>query len=359
MVARLWVVVVLLGSLASMGAQHRTRNFVVEAPTPQLAERVGQWAEYYRKQKAIQWLGKEMPDWGRPCPLDVRVTYGGSGGATSFAFADNGSITSIDMRIEGTVDRLIASVLPHEVTHTVLAYYFRVPVPRWADEGGSVLSEDEQERNRHEVLVRQILNAPGRAIPLSRLFQLTQYPRDVMVLYAEGYSVANFLVGRSGRPAFLAFIADGMRTGWDRAVQTHYSFRSVNELEQAWMQHLREIPRPSEAIASAGGHRPAVGPASATAASRVVVRQTLPPAVPVLGAPRPVARGVAGSSDTGNTRQGPPDGFARPSAAPPSGSPFMGTSADSSIHIGTPRPAESTPAWNRPVGNGSPVGYSP
>jgi hypothetical protein len=352
MLARLWIVVVLVGSLASLGAEHVTKNFVVQAPTPQLAERVGQWAEYYRKQKAVEWLGKEMPTWGRPCPLNVTVTYGGSGGATSFAFADNGSISSIDMRIEGTVDRLIASVLPHEVTHTVLAYYFRVPVPRWADEGGSVLSEDEQERNRHEVLVRQILNAPGRAIPLSRLFQLTQYPRDVMVLYAEGYSVTNFLVSKSGRPAFLCFIADGMRQGWDRAVQTHYRYRNINELEQAWMQYLRETPRPSDAIASAGGHRPAVGPANTTAASRVVVRQTIPPAMPVLGAPRPVARGVAPSnSDSGSTDQAPASGFARPSAAPPSGSPFMGTQADSSIRMGNPRPAESSPAWNRPAGN--------
>src|SRR5260370_42563263 len=110
------------------------------------------------------------------------------------------------MKIEGTVERMIASVLPHEVTHTVLAYYFRVPVPRWADEGGAVLSEDDQERNRHDVLVRQVLSS-GRSIPLARLFQLREYPRDVMVLYAEGYSVANFLVAKNGRPAFLAFVA--------------------------------------------------------------------------------------------------------------------------------------------------------
>jgi hypothetical protein len=350
MVARLWVVVVLLGSLASLGAEHATKNFVVQAPSPQLAERVGQWAEYYRKQKAMQWLGKEMPTWGRPCPLNITVTYGGSGGATSFAFADNGSITSIDMRIEGTVDRLIASVLPHEVTHTVFAYYFRVPVPRWADEGGSVLSEDEQERNRHDVLVRQILNAPGRAIPLSRLFKLTQYPPDVMVLYAEGYSVTNFLVAKSGRPAFLAFIADGMRQGWDRAVQTHYKYNNVNELEQDWIRYLRETPRPSEAIASAGGHRPAVGPASMTASSRVVVRQTLPPAMPILGAPRPVARGVAPSNDSSTTQQSS-EGFAKPSAAPPSGSPFTPSPAGSGVRINPPRPVESSlPAWNRPAG---------
>src|SRR5665213_943282 len=120
MVARSKIVVVILAALSSLGASHRTKNFVVEAATPQIAERIGQWAEYYRKQKAELWLGREMPTWGVPCPLRVTVTYGGSGGATEFAF-DRGSIQSINMRIEGTLERLVASVLPHEVTHTVFA----------------------------------------------------------------------------------------------------------------------------------------------------------------------------------------------------------------------------------------------
>src|SRR6185437_15817315 len=152
-------------ALSSLGASHRTKNFVVEAPTAPIAERIGQWAEYYRKEKALLWLGKEMPTWGRPCPLRVTVTYGGSGGATSFAF-DQGSILSIDMRIEGTLERLVHSVLPHEVTHTVFAYHFLQPVPRWADEGGSVLSENDEERTSHDIKCREILNQ-GKAFRLS------------------------------------------------------------------------------------------------------------------------------------------------------------------------------------------------
>jgi hypothetical protein len=288
MVARPWLVVVVLGALASLGAQSRTRNFVVEAPTQEIANRLGQWAEYYRKQKAEQWLGVEMPPWPQPCPLKIKVSYNGSGGATSFMF-DRGRILSMQMEIEGTLERLTYSVLPHEVTHTVLAHHFKQPVPRWADEGGSVLSEDEQERNRHDQLVRQILNTPGRAIPLRRLFALTQYPRDVMVLYAEGYSVTNFLVGKSSRGAFLNFLADGMRAGWDQAVSKHYGYRSVDELEQAWVQHLRDVSKPSAETTLAKADVPEK--ASATQTSRPSVRSTLPPATPVLGAPRAV-RGV-------------------------------------------------------------------
>jgi hypothetical protein len=166
MAARQSVVLVLLAAVSSLGASYRTPNFVVEAPTQAIAEQVGQYAEYYRREKAMQWLGQEMPAWSEPCPVRVTVTPNDNGGgATSFAF-DRGRVLGQNMQIEGSMNRLLASVLPHEVTHTVFAYYFRQPVPRWADEGGAVFSEDEQERQHHDALVRNILNTPGRAIPL-------------------------------------------------------------------------------------------------------------------------------------------------------------------------------------------------
>src|SRR5213076_2444154 len=114
-----------------------------------------------------------MPPCSEPCPLHVKVTFGGAGGATTFNF-DFGHVWRT-MQIEGSLDRLLSSVLPHEVTHTVFAHHFRCPVPRWADEGGAVLSEDDVERNRHDQLCRQILNTPGRAMQLRNLFALREY----------------------------------------------------------------------------------------------------------------------------------------------------------------------------------------
>src|SRR5207253_7933309 len=86
-------VLVLAGLLAvpctSIGATHTTQNFVVEAPTVDIARQIGQRAEQYRREKAIQWLGREMPPWGQRLPIKATVTMGSAGGATSFAF-DNG-----------------------------------------------------------------------------------------------------------------------------------------------------------------------------------------------------------------------------------------------------------------------------
>jgi hypothetical protein len=274
-----------------MGASYSTPNFVVEAPTQQIAEQVGQYAEQYRREKAKQWLGQEMPQWGAPCPLKVTISMNGSGGATTFAF-DRGRILSQDMHIEGSLDRLLASVLPHEVTHTVFAYYFRTPVPRWADEGGSVLSEDELERGRHDQLVRSILRTPGRAIPLRRLFTMTKYPPDVMVLYAEGYSVTNFLVATGNRKAFLDFVAMGMRGDWDAAAKTYYGYKNVEDMEQGWLQFLQNKQEAGNLVASSRNG------AESDSGSRVTVRQTVPPAQPLGEGGKPVYRSQIPDAET-------------------------------------------------------------
>jgi hypothetical protein len=280
MATRWWMLVTLAALCSAPGAacaaSVRTANFVVEAPTQELAQEFGKLAEHFRKQKANEWLGQEMPRWPSPCPLRVSVTMSGAKGATTFTFPE-GQVNQT-MFIEGPLDRLRNSVLPHEVTHTVLAHHFRRPVPRWADEGGSVYSEDDLERSRHDRMCRGILNE-GRGMPLSRLFALKEYPSDVMVLYAQGYSVSKFLIESSDRQTFLNFVGHGMQWGWDDAAKTYYRHRSVNEMEQAWLDSLRK----SRATGVAKN-------ATTLPDSRLVVRQSIPPAQPVLD-PLPVSRG--------------------------------------------------------------------
>jgi hypothetical protein len=230
---------VLLAVFASVGAAHRTPNFVVEAPTQRNAEVVGEHAERLRKEVAMRWLGKELPDWPRPCPIRVNLTENGAAGCTSFSF-DNGRVMDQQMTLEGTIQRILEGVLPHEMTHVVLAHRFGRPVPRWADEGAAVLAEDRAERDRHDRLLQEILDRPRRYIPLRRLLAQTNYPSDVVVLYAEGQSLTRYLVERGGRPKFLAFVAAGMQGDWDKALHEHCSYENVEELEQAWQSWLRQ-----------------------------------------------------------------------------------------------------------------------
>jgi hypothetical protein len=299
-----WACLALVATMATANAATvRTTNFIVETARQDDAEEFGRLAEYYRKQKAMEWLGKEMPNWKQPCRLRVSVTGSGAGGATTFDF--NGANVQQEMQIEGSRERLKNSVLPHEVTHTVFAHHFRQPVPRWADEGGSVYSEDDLERSRHDKLCKQILNS-GDGIQLKALFRMKEYPRQVMTLYAQGYSVTKYLVEKSDRPTFLNFVAAGMQGNWDAACKEYYGFRNVDELESNWIDNLKKVAR-GEVVS--GGSRPA--PPGADDA-KAVVFDSSPPARPRFDDP-PSARGIAPTGGS-NERFGGDIGWNRPRA---------------------------------------------
>ncbi len=215
-----------------LGASHRTTNFVVEAATPGAAKAVADHAELCRKEIAVLWLGKELAAWQSPCPVKVKLTQGEAGGLTSFGFAA-GRVADQTMSVEGRLDRILASAIPHEVTHTVFAAYFGGPMPRWADEGASLLSEDARERRRHDQISLDLLARRGD-LPLAKLFRVEDYPSDLMGFYGQGYSISRFLVEMGGRPRFLQFVRDGLRGGWDPAAKTHYGLADVRELDRAW-----------------------------------------------------------------------------------------------------------------------------
>ena len=60
----LLILVAWIGGLqAAHAAGYRTRSFLVSAPTPDLAKAVGDAAERLRRDLAIEWLGRELPDW--------------------------------------------------------------------------------------------------------------------------------------------------------------------------------------------------------------------------------------------------------------------------------------------------------
>src|SRR3954468_18985440 len=253
------LVAVLIAPAFASAATYDTTNFSTEAPTAELAKKFGDMAEFYRKEKALEWTGREMPQWPRRCPLQVQITQGSAGGATTFTFGQSEGkpvVTSIRMEIRGDAKQLLNSVLPHEVTHTVLAHHFGRPVPRWADEGGSVLSENDEERFNHDVRCRELLNA-GRGIRLRVLFRMTEYPRDMIVLYAQGYSVSAYLVDRGGsgvggRQRLLQFLSIGMQGGdsrshgtaesWNQAARQVYGVDGLDALEQQWLDALRSPP---------------------------------------------------------------------------------------------------------------------
>ncbi len=224
----------------SMGAQFRTANFTIETRDPTLARQFGQTAEKFRKEVAVRWLGKAMPNWSQPCTMTVHVGPRlGAGGATSFVF-DRGEVFGWRMTIQGSRERILDSVLPHEITHMVLASHFRCPLPRWADEGMASRAESRSEQAKHRKMLVRFLQT-GHGIAFDRMLAMKQYPPDMMPLYVQGFSLADYLIQRGGRQKFLTFLADGMHEDqWATAIRRHYGTSDVRTLQDTWLAWVRQ-----------------------------------------------------------------------------------------------------------------------
>lgn len=222
------------------GAKFQTPNFTVETANPQFAKQLGETAEQFRHDLAIAWLGEPLPNWSEPCPMAVQVGENlGAGGATSFMF-DQGEVFGWRMNIQGSRERLLDSVLPHEITHMIFASYFRQPLPRWADEGGATSVEHHTERDKHRRMLVQFLQT-GRGISFSEMFAMTEYPHDIMPLYAQGYSVADYLIQKGGRRKYIEFLQDGMQSGqWSECITRHYGIGGLAPLQNAWLAWVKQ-----------------------------------------------------------------------------------------------------------------------
>ncbi len=278
-------------------------NFLVTAPSEAVARRVAEVAEFQRKKLAMLWYGHELDNWGNRCTVKVDADPNkGAGGSTSFKFS-RGEVYGWRMRVQGSVERILDSVIPHEVNHTILACYFRRKVPRWADEGAATIFEHDSERQRQIDEIQQVMH-DGRRIPLRVLMSMTQYPSDmrqVMAMYAQSYCVTDYLIQKGGRKTFLAFLNDAHQRGWDAALKTHYEQKSIEHLEQDWtgwvMAGFPRLNLPpgqllAETSASEGmivrGQSPAASaetdpasPAPVTAAFRTLPVPSLKPAAKV------------------------------------------------------------------------------
>jgi RNA polymerase sigma factor (sigma-70 family) len=269
-------------------ASFRTEHFVVVAPSRAVARKVGLAAERLREDLALKWLGRELPPWPDLMPIRITTTTGGIGGASSFAF-DQQKIVSQQMHLQGPVEALLQSSLPHEMTHVILAHWARRPVPRWADEGAAVLGEDLRERTRHLRRLAQIL-ADDKMIPLRQLFSLQDFPRDADKLYCEGYSVTAYLVARGGRAKFLEFLRHAFEWGWDRALVSYYDIGDVDQLQRLWLADFRKwalgvVAAPEEPTEQRPPRKKEVQPAPAAAPAASVEPE--PPQVHLPAGPGP------------------------------------------------------------------------
>ncbi len=218
----------------SAASQCRTKNFVVTAANADLANRVAQCAEESRVRLARLWLGVELPAWTTPCPIKVKSGPGmGAGGETTFTFVGD-NVTGWKMSVQGTEERILDSVVPHEVSHTIFATYFCCPVPRWIDEGAATSVEADVERNNYRTMLIGFLQE-NRGIPFNTMVRLTEYPRDMMPFYSQGFSVCEYLIAVGGHRRLVEFTREAIDSGdWSGSVKKYYGYDDLSDLQIRW-----------------------------------------------------------------------------------------------------------------------------
>ncbi len=269
-------------------ATFQTVNFAVTADNPEAAEKVGKAAEVYRQQLAIFWLGKALPNWSRPCKISVREGALGAGGQTTFQFT-RGEVLNWRMSVQGSLERILDSVLPHEVNHTIFACHFRRPLPRWADEGAATLFEHRSEQVKQLSLLNEVIRNKHELISLRDLLAMKEYPRGqrpMLTLYAQGYALADFLVQQKGRHAYLKFVADGERGNWEDAIRTNFDHDGIESLEKNWqgwvLAGMPKLTLPREQLL-AGNEEAPEAVSQATARPEIVADQSARSALSKLG----------------------------------------------------------------------------
>ncbi len=209
------------------------------------ADRVARVAEHTRQIQGGRWFGGRAVSWETKCDLYVHLTgndYSQSTGVPpsspghSTVKVEGGKVSHRRIDVHSDDPNMMVGVLPHETTHVVLAGNLGSGlVPRWADEGMSVLSEPQDRIERH---TRQMpkLDQEGGLFPLKQLLELRDYPEQgrVGAFYAQSVSVVQYMAALKGHQVFAQFLKDGMTQGYDAALQTHYGVRDWREMDKGW-----------------------------------------------------------------------------------------------------------------------------
>ncbi len=227
-----------------------TPNFRIYYTDPTHAEKAAETAEAIRAQQARRWGSPAArAPWSPPCdiylyptPADFARLTGQPETSPGFStMGVNGNrIVARRVNLRADHPQLLTAILPHEVTHVVLADLFtQQQIPRWADEGMAVLAEPRAE----QVSRASELNEPlkeGRVFKLSELMAIDYPSAEAWNLYyAQSVSLTQFLVEQGSPEKFVSFVRGAQRKGIEVALRESYQIDGFAELENRWQTFAR------------------------------------------------------------------------------------------------------------------------
>ena len=212
------------------------------------AQRVGYKAEEYYKQidrnVGFTRFGKFWT-FDKRCKIYVysnKESYLGNNDIPSwsagFANYDKREIVSYKESVN-----FLTSLLPHEMTHLILADYIENDIPLWFNEGLAVNMELTS-KLRYVNAIKEELKKDN-SLSIYEVLDKTGYPEDeekVLLFYSISYSLVNFL--RSKGQYRFTNLCRALRDGrsFEQALIRSYQFNfgSLERLDKKWQEHIRK-----------------------------------------------------------------------------------------------------------------------
>jgi hypothetical protein len=154
---------------------------------------------------------------------------------------DRGRVIARRVNLRADHPRMLDAILPHELTHVVMADVFpHEQIPRWADEGIAVMAEPETEQHARLADLAQPLSS-GRVFT-SRTLMTTEYPHadHWPLYYAQSVSLTRFLIQRGGPERFVEFLKAAQREGIEQGLRRFYQIDGFASLDRAWITDARQ-----------------------------------------------------------------------------------------------------------------------
>jgi hypothetical protein len=242
-----------------------TANFRILHADAALAERVAQVAEAAREDQVKRWMGSSArAPWSPRCDVYVYPTAktfsrmtGQNEESPGFSTMGMNAGRIVTRRINVRADHpnLVVAILPHEVTHVVLADLFPTQqIPRWADEGMAVLAEPHSEQQLRAADLEKPLSS-GQLFKLNELMVM-DYPDGKFwgLYYAQSVSLTRFLVEQGTPAQFIQFVQGTQRNGLEAELKRVYRIDGFEDLQKRWLTYARDqssdltagLPKPAE-----------------------------------------------------------------------------------------------------------------
>ena len=211
----------------------------------EVAIQVARQADAAKASSSRRWLGNEGEHWPFRCDIWLYPTgdlYSRATGVPSTSpghstfQAENTRVLSRKIELRMDHPNLVDAVLPHEVTHVVLAGQFgKNFLPRWLDEGMAILAEPRERIRRHTDHIPRYASE-GTLLGAGQLITLSDYPdaTKVGIFYAQSVSLVEFLCSLKGTQAFTLFVKDAVGGDWESALKRHYNIDGFAGLERQW-----------------------------------------------------------------------------------------------------------------------------